>query len=583
MRKTKIVCTLGPSTDNPGIVERMIDAGMDVARLNFSHSDHAQQKKRLDVVRALSSKKQKHIAVLLDTKGPEIRIGTFAGGKATLKNGQLFTLVTEDIEGDESRVSVSFKDLPKDLTPGATVLIDDGLIELRVISLSPTEIVCEVINGGPVSDRKGVNVPGLSVSMPYISEKDEKDIIFGAQEKVDFIAASFTRTEQDILDIKKILDRHKGGSIRIIAKIENREGVSNIDDILRVSDGIMVARGDMGVEIPLEDVPVLQKELIRKAYRAGKLVITATQMLDSMMHNPRPTRAETSDVANAIYDGTSAIMLSGETAAGKYPVESVMTMARIACRTENVIDYKKRFEQNGVPEVCDVTNAISHAACTTAYDLGASAIIAVTKTGSAARMVSKYRPSIPIIGCSPEEQVCNQLNMSWGVTPLIVEQKYDTDDLFDSVVESGKNAGLLQNGDLVVIMAGVPLGIAGTTNLIKVHIVGDVLVKGAGVNDLCACGNICVARTEKEARNIFKRGDILVIPSTSNAIIDLIKQASGLVVEAPGTDSHAAIVGVALDMPVIVGAQGATQILKNGVHIKLDAEKGLVCNEKCED
>ena len=583
MRKTKIVCTLGPSSEDENTIERMIDAGMDVARLNFSHGDHAIQKARIDKVRKIGNAKHKYIACLLDTKGPEIRVGTFKKGSVELKEGDTFTLTTKEVEGDETHVSVSFKDLPGDLAQGAIILIDDGLIEMQATCLTDTDITCKVLNGGKLSDRKGVNVPGFSVSLPYISEKDEADIIFGIENEVDFIAASFTRNEQDILDIKKILDRYHCRSIKIIAKIENAEGVKNIDDILRVSDGIMVARGDMGVEIPLEEVPVLQKRLIHKAYGAGKLVITATQMLDSMMHNPRPTRAETSDVANAIYDGTSAIMLSGETAAGKYPVETVITMARIARRTEHDINYKMRFKKNDMTEISDVTNAISHAACTTAYDLGASAIIAVTKTGASVRMVSKYRPSIPIIGCSPDPQVCRQLNMSWGVIPLEVEQKFNTDELFELVVNTSKKAGLLQNGDLVAIMAGVPLGIAGTTNLLKVHIVGDVLVKGTGINALCASSTTCVANSEKEARQTFKRGDILVVPSTSNNILDLMKQSAGIITEADGLDSHAAIVGMALDIPVLVGAASATQILKNGIHVKLDAERGLVCNENRED
>ena len=583
MRKTKIICTLGPSSEDENTIRRMVEAGMDVARLNFSHGDHKTQLERIRKIKKISKDTGKHISCLLDTKGPEIRIGTFKTGRIELHEGDTFTLTTREVEGDETCVSETFKNLPQDLAQGAIILIDDGLIEMQVMCITDTEITCKVLNGGMLSDRKGVNVPGFSVSLPYISEKDRADIVFGIENDVDFIAASFTRSEQDILDIKHILDEYKCKSIKIIAKIENAEGVKNIDDILRVSDGIMVARGDMGVEIPLEEVPVLQKRLIRKAYGAGKIVITATQMLESMMHNPRPTRAETTDIANAIYDGTSAIMLSGETAAGKYPVECVKTMARIALRTEKDINYEMRFKKNDMAQISDVTNAISHAACTTAYDLGASAIIAVTKTGRSVRMVSKYRPSIPIIGCSPEEQVCRQLNMSWGVTPMKVEQKLNTDELFEMVVNYGKKAGLLENGDLVVIMAGVPLGIAGTTNLLKVHIVGDVLVKGTGINGLCASGNLCVARTEKEARQTFKRGDILAVPTTSNNILDLMKQSAGIITEEDGTDTHAAIVGMALDIPVLVGAVSATQILKTGTHIKLDAERGLVCNENRED
>ena len=382
MRKTKIICTLGPACEDENTIERMMEAGMDVARFNFSHGEHEVQKERIQKIRKISKKMGRYISCMLDTKGPEIRIGKFENGSVELKTGNTFTLTTREVLGDETVVSISFKDLPRDLKQGAVILIDDGLIELQATNITETDIACKILNGGKLGDRKGVNVPGFSISLPYISEKDRADIVFGIENEFDFIAASFTRTEQDILDIKKILEEHHNRSIRVIAKIENAEGVKNIDDILRVSDGIMVARGDMGVEIPLEDVPVYQKRLIDKAYTAGKIVITATQMLDSMIHNPRPTRAETTDVATAIYDGTSAIMLSGETAAGSYPVEAVQTMARIALRAEKDIDYKERFEQNDIDCFSDVTNAISHAACTTAYELGASAIITVTKTGT---------------------------------------------------------------------------------------------------------------------------------------------------------------------------------------------------------
>ncbi len=579
MRRTKIICTIGPSCEDKSIMRKLLEAGMDVARLNFSHGDHEVQGKRIKNIRELGAELGKYIPCLLDTKGPEIRIGTFKDGSIVLKENDRFTLVTEDIEGDKTQVSISFKHLYQDVQVGARILIDDGLVELVVTEISGTSLICKVLNGGALSNRKGVNVPGFTISLPYISEKDRSDIIFGIKNELDFIAASFTRSEQDILDIRKILDEHRCKSLKVIAKIENAEGVKNIDDILRVSDGIMVARGDMGVEIPLEDVPSLQKKLIKKAYNAGKIVITATQMLESMIHNPRPTRAETSDVANAIYDGTSATMLSGETAAGCYPVEAVKTMARIARRTERDIDYRKRFalyEQTATP---DVTTAISHAACTTAYDLGASAIIAVTKTGTTVRMVSKFRPSIPIIGSSPDEQVLRQLNMSWGVTPMPLEEKTDAYELFEAAMSTARERGLVKNGDLVVIMAGLPLGVEGTTNMIMVDIVGDVLVKGQGINGICASGKACVVNTEKEAWQKFSAGDILVIPETSNDILDLLKRASGIVTEAGGKDSHAAIVGMALDIPVIVGATSATQILRSGTHVKLDGALGLVCNE----
>ncbi len=577
MRKTKIICTLGPACDNEKTIRSLLKTGMDVARFNFSHGDYEEHTRRQKLIRKLSKEEGLYIPCILDTKGPEIRTGTFKDGSVTLKEGQIFTLTTDEIDGDDSRVTISFKGLPEDVHEGDKILVDDGLIAMSVIKTTASEITCKVINGGGLGDRKGINVPGVTVSLPYMSEKDRNDIVFGVENGFEFIAASFTRNAQDLLDIRKVLEDLGGGNIGIIAKIENMEGVKNIDAILRLSRGIMVARGDMGVEIPLEDVPIIQKRLINKAYRAGKIVITATQMLDSMIYNPRPTRAETTDVANAIYDGTSAIMLSGETAAGKYPVEAVETMARIALRAENDINYERKMEQEELPECTDVTNAISHAACTTAYDLGAAAIIAVTKTGMSVRNVSKYRPSIPIIGCSPDNMTLRQLNMSWGVTPLAMQEESETDKLFSAAVENSKAKGLLENGDLAVITAGVPLGVAGTTNMLKVHIVGDVLVKGNGINDMCAQANLCVAATEEDARNNFQDGDILVIHKTSNNILDLMKRSSGIVTEEEGDESHAAIAGIALDKPVIVGAVGATQILKSGTMVKLDGEKGLVC------
>lgn len=578
MKKTKIICTLGPACDDVGILKEMLRAGMDVARFNFSHGNHEEQLGRLKKIRSLNDEMGLYVPCMLDTRGPEIRTGQFKNGKAQLKEGQLFTLTTEDVVGDDTQASVTFKNLPHDVHEGDRILIDDGLVGMIVLSTTEISIQCKVVNGGILGDKKGINIPGVSISMPYISDKDRSDIIFGVENGFEYIAASFTRSAQDILDIKKILDEFGGNKVRIIAKIENAEGVINIDDILRISDGIMVARGDMGVEIPLEEVPVLQKRLINKAYSAGKVVITATQMLDSMIYNPRPTRAESTDVANAIYDGTSAIMLSGETAAGKYPVEAVATMAKIAARAESDIDYERKIENEALPKCLDVTNAISHAACTTAYDLGASAIIAVTKTGFAVRNVSKYRPGIPIIGCSPDDVVLRQLNMSWGVTPLAMKEETVTDELFAEAVHRAQQKGYVQSGDIVVITAGIPLGVAGTTNMLKVHIVGHVLVKGTGINSSCAKANLCVASTEEEAQANFRDGDILVIHKTSNNILDLMKRSSGIITEEGGEESHAAIVGMALDKPVVVGATGATQILKSGTIVKLDAASGLVCN-----
>ncbi|MBC8546627.1 pyruvate kinase [Clostridiaceae bacterium NSJ-31] len=579
MRKTKIICTLGPATDCEERIRELILAGMDVARFNFSHGSYEEHLKKLEILRSLREELHLPIASLLDTKGPEIRLGKFQGGKAELTAGEVFTLTTREIEGDSARASISFAGLPGDVDAGSRILLDDGLIELRVLSVeNGTEIICQVVNGGPISNNKGVNVPGVRLSLPYISDKDRSDILWGIDQGFDFIAASFTRSADDILEVRKILDSKNCHTIRIIAKIENAEGVANIDDILHVSDGVMIARGDMGVEIPLEDVPVVQKMLIKKAYSAGKQVITATQMLDSMMKHPRPTRAEATDVANAIYDGTSAIMLSGETAAGLYPIEAVRTMARIAERAEDDIDYRGRFIKRDSANVReDVTNAISHATCTTAYDLGAAAIITVTKSGNTAKMISKYRPSVPIIGGTPDPVVYRQMNLSWGVTPLLIEEQETTDKLFQHAVDMAQGANLVKSGDIVVITAGVPLGIPGTTNLLKVHLVGDVLVSGAGANKLSAFGNICVAKNEEEALTKFQDSDILVMPHTSNNILPLLKKASGIITEAPGLNSHAAIVGMTLDIPVIVGAEHATAILKSGTAVTVDAGRGIVC------
>ncbi|MDO5539497.1 MAG: pyruvate kinase [Eubacteriales bacterium] len=473
-RKTKIICTLGPSTDKPGILEALIESGMNVARFNFSHGNHEEQRIRFIALKKARNNAKQPVAALLDTKGPEIRLKDFADGKVQLKKGQTFTLTTREVEGDDSIVSITYANLIDDVKVGDMILLDDGLIGLRVKELTDTDIICEVLNSGPVSNHKGVNVPNVSLSMPYISEKDLADIKFGIKMGFDFIAASFTRSAADILEIRKILEEENCSSIRIIAKIENQEGVDNIDEILNVADGIMVARGDMGVEIPLEDVPAIQKKLIKKAISAGKISITATQMLDSMMSHPRPTRAEATDVANAIYDGTSAIMLSGETAAGKYPVETLQTMDRIALHTEADIDYVKRFNHiSTTNQQFNITEAISYATCSTAHDLDASAIVTVTKSGTTAHMIAKHRPACPIIGCATHPHVWRQLNLVWGVIPIQTKEEQDTFELFEHSLEEAVEKELLKDGDITVITAGVPLGMSGTTNLINVHVVGD--------------------------------------------------------------------------------------------------------------
>ncbi len=473
MRKTKIICTLGPATDQPGVLKQVAEAGMDVARFNFSHGSYEEHGERFNALCKVREEVGRPIAALLDTKGPEIRLKEFANGKEYLEKGQTFTLTTREIAGTKDIVSISYKGLPKDVSIGTTILIDDGLIEMVVEEKTETDIVCKVLNEGPVSTKKGVNVPGAKLTMPYLSEKDKEDIAFACKTGYDFIAASFVRTAADVFEVRRILSENNNNTIRIISKIENQEGVDNLDEIIEASDGIMIARGDMGVEIPGEEVPAIQKMIIKKMYKAGKQVITATQMLDSMMKNPRPTRAEISDVANAIYDGTGAIMLSGETAAGKYPVEAVQTMAKIAERTEQDINYKKRFSIFDTADHATVCEAISHATVMTAHDLNAEAIVSVTMSGSTARRVAKYRPASPIIGCSTNDQVLRQLNLVWGVTPIKIETKEHTSELFNHALAEAKKAGLVEDGNIAVITAGIPLGVEGSTNMIKVQKVGE--------------------------------------------------------------------------------------------------------------
>jgi pyruvate kinase len=557
-------------------MRQLIENGMDVARFNFSHGDHATHKNRIDLLKKLRAEYGRPIGILLDTKGPEVRVKRFKNGCAELKEGGQFSLCMQDVEGDDSQVSITYPSLAHDLPKGTHILLDDGLIEMEAEDITPQEIKCRVITGGLLKDNKSINVPSVHLQMDYISEKDRSDILFGIENDVDFIAASFCRTAQDMLEVRQILEKNGGKHIQIIAKIENESGVNNIDEIIKVSEGIMIARGDMGVEMDIVDLPRIQKLLIKKAYSAGRKVITATQMLDSMIHNPRPTRAEATDVANAVYDGTSAIMLSGETAVGKYPIESLVTMSRIAENTENNIHYKTRFN-NKLPDFCaSVTSAISHATCSTAHSLGASAIIAFTKSGRTAIMASSFRPAVPIIACSPNEKVCNQLALSWGVRPVLGKEQENTDKLFEHAVERAKSTGLVGHGEVVVITAGVPIGISGTTNTLKVHIVGDVLVKGTGYNNMVISGQLCVAANEKVAHELFQPGDILVIPRTSNALMDLLKEASGIITEQGGMDSHAVIVGLTLGIPVLCNAENATSILKNGTTVTLDTARGMV-------
>ena len=474
MRKTKIIATMGPATDNPDVLRPMLKAGLDVARFNFSHGTHEDHKKRIDNFRALCKEVGVSVALLADTKGPEIRLGVFKDGEVELVAGSSFTLTTDMIEGDVTRASVTYENLHEEVAPGTRILLDDGLIELSVESVQGKDIVTRVVDGGSISNRKGVNVPGVRLNMPYVSSSDRADLRFFIEMGFDLIAASFCRSEDDIRNMRSELARvDDKNKIRIIAKIENADGLKNIDAILEAADGIMVARGDLGVEMAYEELPILQKDLISKALYRGKEVVTATQMLESMIHNPRPTRAETSDVANAIYDGTNAIMLSGETAAGKYPLEAFLAMARIATRIESSIDYRKRFVRDVHRPEESVTNAISHATVTAAHELEAACIITVSMSGLTARNVAKYRPLCPIVACTPDPVTARQLKLVWGAVPILTKEEVDTSDLFTHAVDLAVEAGFCRTGELVVITAGVPVGHSGTTNLLKVHVVGE--------------------------------------------------------------------------------------------------------------
>ena len=467
MRKTKIICTIGPASESEERLRELMLAGMNVARFNFSHGSHEEHKAKFDRVIKVSSELKLPVATLLDTKGPEIRLKDIEGGKTELVSGQKFILTTEEILGNNEKVTITYKGLKDDINVGTTILIDDGLIEMVVDEINETDIICSVVNGGPISNHKGVNIPGAALSMPYISDVDRSDIMFGCDMDFDFLAASFVRCKEDILEVRKIIAEH-GSHMKIIAKIENTQGIRNLDEILEAADGIMVARGDMGVEIPMEEVPIVQKQMIKKAEALGKHVITATQMLESMIKNPRPTRAEATDIANAIYDGTTAIMLSGESAAGLYPVEAVKTMAKIAERTEQDIDYNSRLRRRKDIDNIDTTTAISHATCTTAMDLKAAAIITVTISGFTAGMIARYKPSCPIIACSVSPRTCRQLNLAWGVTPIWIARESTAEDLFDEAVHAAEKEGYIKKGDKVVLTAGVPLGVSGRTNMIRV-------------------------------------------------------------------------------------------------------------------
>lgn len=580
MRKTKIICTLGPSSSDESTLREMMRLGMNVCRFNFSHGTHEEHREKLSTVKRLREELKLPVATLLDTKGPEIRLRDFEGGSAVLAAGERFTITTREVMGDASIGSITYAGLPGDVTAGSRILIDDGLVELVVESIQDTDIHCTVKNGGKISNHKGINVPGVSLSIPYLSEADKADLLFGIREGFDFVAASFVRSAQDVLAIKDFLGENGGRHIKIISKIENAEGVQNLDEILAVSGGIMVARGDLGVEVDMQEIPVLQKMMIRKCYTAGKVVITATQMLESMSTHPRPTRAEVNDVANAIYDGTSAIMLSGETAAGQYPLEALKTMATVAERTERDINYQARFRRrDSGPVTSNITDAISHATCTTALDIGAVAIIPISKSGRTARMVSKYRCSIPIIGCTTDEVTYRQLAITWGVIPVMCPEQPDTDTLFTAAVQSAlEQSHILQDGDLVVLTAGLPLGVSGTTNLLKVQTVGSTFLRGRGLNALSAAGPVCVGHTTQEVQGNFAFGDILVCRRAELALLKQMFSAAAVITEESDPESDQLLESIKgqLNVPVIVGVRDCTRLLRTGETVELSAAKGII-------
>ncbi len=578
MRRTKIVCTLGPATDSVEKIKTLIENGLDAARINFSHGTHESHAVTIGMLKQAREELDAPIPLILDTKGPEIRIKKFDTEEVRLKTGNKFTLTTRELDGNENIVSVTYEGLPGDLEKGMRVLIDDGLVELKVDLINGEDIECTIINGGVLSANKGVNIPDAKINLPSLTERDINDIKFGIKMDFDYIAASFIRSASDVIKIRNVLEQNGGGHIHIISKIENREGVDNIDEILAVSDGIMVARGDLGVEIPIEEVPLVQKMLIKKANSLSKLVITATQMLESMITNPRPTRAEANDVANAIFDGSDAIMLSGETAKGDYPVESVATMARIAEKIESTIDYLDKLSTKPEQFMINTTNAISYAACSVAAELKTACISTVTKSGFTAKMISKFKPVCPVAASSFDPVVYRQLNLVWGCKPVLVEKINDDNEVYSLAVDTAVKAGLAEHGDSVVIAVGVPVGISGTTNTIRVEMVGDIICEGIGIGTKSATGIARIVKTLEEAEGRFRPGDIMVTEATTNELLPIIKKAGAIVVGpvANAENNHAEIVGRTLDIPVILCNAKITNIIKDSSVITVDSARGFI-------
>ena len=573
-KKTKIVCTLGPASDSEEVLTQLVENGLNVCRFNFSHGSHEEQKARMDTAKKVREKLNLPVALLLDTKGPEIRTGNFADPEVLLEQGSQFIITMDEVLGTKEKCTVSYKELINDVKVGDTILIDDGLVGLRVTEIKDQDIICVVENSGIVKNHKGVNLPGVKINLPALTEKDISDIEFGIEQGIDFIAASFVRKASDVLAIREILENNNATHIQIISKIENQEGVENLDEILQVSDGLMVARGDLGVEVPTEEIPIIQKNMIKKCNELGKPVITATQMLDSMIRNPRPTRAEVTDVANAIYDGTDAIMLSGETAAGKYPVEAVKVMASIAKRIEETLDYEELLKASNL-KGSTVTDAISYATCTTAVELNASAIVTSTSSGHTARMVSKFRPKTPIVAATDSEVTKRQLSLSWGVYTAKAPKASNTDEVVEYSIDVAKEAGYVNEGELVVITAGVPVGESGTTNLIKVHVISEEIANGMGVGRTSVEGKVRIVKNGETCDN-FNEGDILVTSMTDSDMNQYIEKAAAIITEEGGMTSHAAIVGINLGKPVVMSAVDIMNKVTDGEIVTVDALSGVV-------
>lgn len=577
MRKTKIVCTIGPASESEEMLEKLMNTGMNVARLNFSHGSHEEHKARIDTIRKVAKRLNKTIGLLLDTKGPEIRTHNMKDGLIVLEKGKEVIVSMNEVEGTPEKFSVTYENLINDVNIGSYILLDDGLVELQVkeINKDKGEVKCDILNTGELKNKKGVNLPGVKVNLPGITDKDADDIRFGIKENVDFIAASFVRRPSDVLDIRQILEEEKA-EITIFPKIENQEGIDNIEEILEVSDGLMVARGDMGVEIPPESVPMVQKDLIRKCNKLGKPVITATQMLDSMQRNPRATRAEASDVANAIYDGTDAVMLSGETAAGQYPEEAVKTMRNIAVSAEAAQDYKKLLSDRTKLVETSLVNAIGVSVAHTALNLNVKAIVAATESGSTARTISKYRPHSDIIAVTPSEKTARQCAIVWGVNPVVKEGRKTTDALLNNAVATAVETGRVSNGDLIIITAGVPTGEKGTTNMMKIHLVGDEIAKGQGVGRGSVVGHAIVADSASDLEGKDLSDKVIITNSVDETLVPYVEKAIGLITEENGITSPSAIIGLEKGIPTVVGVEQATKEIKNDMLVTLDASQGKV-------